>query len=67
MAAMGLGLNVISFIAAPMSAIWLGVAIWLGRRQATMQRSQATLELPIERAGASQPGTPTLLTRMNPS
>ncbi len=67
MAAMGLGLNVISFIAAPMSAIWLIVAIWLGRRQAAMQQSQAKLESPIELTAGTQPGTPTLLTRMNPS
>jgi hypothetical protein len=32
----GVGLGPVSFLAAPLAAIWLGVSIWLGRRQAAM-------------------------------
>ncbi len=41
MASIGLGLNVISLIAAPMSLVWLAVAIWLGKKQASMQTQEA--------------------------
>ena len=63
MASVGFGLSTISLIAAPMSALWLGVSIWLGRKQASMQTTQARDELgePI------QPGIAPLVTRMNPS
>jgi AAA family ATP:ADP antiporter len=33
LAALGLGLAGISFVAVPVSAVWLGLGIWLGRRQ----------------------------------
>src|SRR6185503_13912158 len=36
LAALGLGLGGISFVAVPISAIWLGLAVWLGRRQAQL-------------------------------
>ena len=37
----GLGLRGISFVAAPLAAVWCGLSIWLGRRQAAMaQRAQ---------------------------
>jgi AAA family ATP:ADP antiporter len=35
--ALGLTMSGISFIAAPLSAVWLGVALWLGRRQRQLQ------------------------------
>ncbi len=33
---LGLGLTGISFVAAPLAAIWWGLSIWLGKRQAAM-------------------------------
>ena len=33
---LGLGLTGISFVAAPLAAIWCGLSIWLGRKQATL-------------------------------
>jgi ATP:ADP antiporter, AAA family len=33
---LGLGLTGISFVAAPLAAIWWGLSIWLGKRQAEM-------------------------------
>ena len=35
---LGLGLAGISFVAAPLAAIWLIITLWLGRRQARMAR-----------------------------
>ena len=63
LAAAGLAVSSISLIAAPMSAVWLGVALWLGRRQATMQAAEAR-EAPVI---PTQPGIAPLVTRMNPS
>jgi AAA family ATP:ADP antiporter len=36
LAALGLSLSGISFIAVPLSVFWLGLGVWLGRRQAEM-------------------------------
>jgi AAA family ATP:ADP antiporter len=36
LAALGLGLAGISFVTVPLSMIWLGIGLWLGRRQAKM-------------------------------
>jgi ATP:ADP antiporter, AAA family len=36
LAMLGLGLAGISFVAVPISAVWLGLGLWLGRRQAVM-------------------------------
>jgi len=36
MGGLGLGLAGISFVAAPLAAIWLVITLWLGRRQASM-------------------------------
>ncbi len=33
---LGLGLTGISFVAAPLAALWCGLSIWLGKRQAVM-------------------------------
>jgi AAA family ATP:ADP antiporter len=33
---LGLGLTGISFVAAPLAAVWCGLSIWLGKRQAAM-------------------------------
>ncbi|MCC7133571.1 MAG: MFS transporter [Gemmatimonadales bacterium] len=38
MTALGLGLAGTAFVAAPLAAAWLGIALWLGRRQATLAR-----------------------------
>jgi ATP:ADP antiporter, AAA family len=40
----GLAVSSISLIAAPMSAAWLVVALWLGRRQTRMQAEERILE-----------------------
>jgi AAA family ATP:ADP antiporter len=36
--ALGLGLSAISWVAVPMSAVWLGLGVWLSRRQAELAR-----------------------------
>jgi AAA family ATP:ADP antiporter len=36
--ALGLGLSAISWVAVPMSAVWLGLGVWLSRRQAVLGR-----------------------------
>jgi AAA family ATP:ADP antiporter len=44
----GLGLAGISFVAAPLAAIWLVITLWLGRRQARMAReAEAATATPI--------------------
>ncbi len=35
---LGLGLTGVSFVAAPLAAVWLLVSLWLGRRQTAMSR-----------------------------
>ena len=43
---LGLGLTGISFVAAPLTAIWCALSLWLGRRQQTMARArESELEL----------------------
>ena len=37
---LGLGLTGISFVAAPLAAVWCALSIWLGRRQAAMARER---------------------------
>jgi AAA family ATP:ADP antiporter len=41
LAMLGLGLSGISFVAVPLSAVWLGLGLWLGRRQAVLAAEQA--------------------------
>ena len=36
--ALGLGLSAISWVAVPMSAVWLGLGVWLSRRQSELAR-----------------------------
>lgn len=43
LAALGLTLSGISFIAVPLSVFWLGLGVWLGRRQAQMAASIASV------------------------
>ncbi len=43
LAALGLSLSGISFVAVPISAIWFGLAIWLGRRQAVLADERAAI------------------------
>jgi len=40
LAALGLGLSGISFVTVPLSAVWLVLGVWLGRRQAVLARAQ---------------------------
>jgi AAA family ATP:ADP antiporter len=40
--AMGLGLSSISFIAVPVAAGWCALSVWLGKRQAEMEKTRAT-------------------------
>jgi AAA family ATP:ADP antiporter len=35
--ALGLGLTGISWVAVPVSAVWLGLGVWLSRKQAALQ------------------------------
>ena len=39
--ALGLGLTAISWVAVPVSAVWLGLGIWLSRKQAALQSALA--------------------------
>jgi len=39
--AMGLGLSSISFIAVPVAAGWCALSVWLGKRQAEMEKTRA--------------------------
>ena len=39
---LGLGLTGVSFVAAPIAAVWLLVSLWLGRRQVAMARESQT-------------------------
>ncbi|MDB6147271.1 MAG: putative rane protein, partial [Spartobacteria bacterium] len=38
----GLGLTGISFVAAPLAAVWLMLSLWLGRKQVAMAKAQTT-------------------------
>ena len=38
---LGLGLTGISFVAAPLAAIWCGLSIWLGKKQAALAQSRS--------------------------
>lgn len=38
---LGMGLSTISYLAVPVIAIWCGIGVWLGRRQAALARSAA--------------------------
>lgn len=42
--AMGLSLAGISYVAVPLSAVWLGLGFWLGRRQQELAGERPTLE-----------------------
>ena len=44
LAAIGLGLTGIAFTAIPISAIWLVLGVWLGRRQAVMAAGETKHE-----------------------
>lgn len=40
---LGLGLTGISYVAAPLAALWCGLSIWLGKRQSAMAEAQRAL------------------------
>jgi AAA family ATP:ADP antiporter len=44
LAALGLSLAGISFVAVPLSAVWFGIGIWLGRKQAVLAGERAAEE-----------------------
>ena len=46
LAALGLTLAGISYIAVPLSVFWLGLGIWLGRRQAQLAAAIPTAPMP---------------------
>jgi AAA family ATP:ADP antiporter len=53
---LGLGLTGVSFVAAPIAAIWLFVSLWLGRKQSAMARDaqpDTSGYLPAEVEGGS--------------
>jgi AAA family ATP:ADP antiporter len=39
---LGLGMTAIAFTAVPLAGVWLGVGLWLGRKQAVLRRESAT-------------------------
>ena len=41
MSAAGLAVSSIALVAAPMSAVWLVVALWLGRRHTVMSKTES--------------------------
>ena len=60
--ALGLGLTGISWVAVPISAVWLGLGVWLSGRQGAMQRAAETPTPPFLGRGdpvTIQPFTPT--------
>jgi AAA family ATP:ADP antiporter len=51
---LGLSLAGISFVAAPLAAVWLGISLWLGRKQVAMTRDPRPAEpLPRRQAPAA--------------
>ncbi|MEO8440429.1 MAG: MFS transporter [Spartobacteria bacterium] len=48
---LGLGLTGVSFVAAPLAAIWCGLSLWLGKRQAAMANESRKEE--VGQIGAS--------------
>ncbi|MEP6492519.1 MAG: MFS transporter [bacterium] len=57
LAAVGLSLAGISFVAVPLSAVWLGLAVWLGRRQAVLAGQVERARVDIPPAGETVPAT----------
>ena len=41
---LGLGLTGVSFVAAPIAAIWLAVSLWLGRKQSALAREVTNMD-----------------------
>jgi AAA family ATP:ADP antiporter len=41
--AIGLSLAGVSFVAVPLSAIWLGLGLWLGRKQTSMAEALTSM------------------------
>lgn len=53
MMALGLGVSGIAFVAAPLSALWLGISLWLGRRNRELADQEDTDEPAHEPAPVS--------------
>ena len=53
LAALGLGLSGISYVAIPLSVIFLGLAMWLGRRQTALARGGTSAEAPAGAVAAA--------------
>jgi len=47
LAALGLGLSGISYVGIPVSAVFLGLGLWLGRRQGELARGATPVESPV--------------------
>jgi AAA family ATP:ADP antiporter len=56
MGLLGLGLTGISFVAAPLAALWLLISLWLGRKQVAMTRKHQ----PVPATSATPLATPEL-------
>jgi len=52
--ALGLGFAGASYLAAPFAAIWLGIALWLGRRHAVLAQLSEAGRVPAAPGGSTQ-------------
>jgi AAA family ATP:ADP antiporter len=57
LAAIGLSLAGISFVAVPLSAVWLGLGLWLGRRHAVLAGEVGTGRVDVTPPATSVPAT----------
>ena len=55
MAVIGLSMSGIAFVAVPLSAVWLGIALWLGRQQEVMARDRAAADTEAADAAVATP------------
>jgi AAA family ATP:ADP antiporter len=51
---LGLSLTGVSFIAAPMAAAWLGISLWLGRRQRVLAEAEPPTDTPASQIAVPQ-------------
>ncbi len=52
--ALGLGFAGAAYLAAPVAAAWLGIALWLGRRHAVLAQVTEAGRAPVEPGGSTQ-------------
>jgi hypothetical protein len=46
----GLGLNAISWVAVPVTAVWVALSVWLARQQRVLAEAQQQEQVEIARA-----------------